>query len=103
MVYFEHVLKDKFSGIDLSYVRQNVSEGTLSNRSVSYKVDAVIEELGNGAALLERSNRADLGLYSLANEALNNRIAKIANFDEKLKNFRNRCDKLNRNSRSSKC
>ena len=102
MVYFEHMLKDKFPRIDLSYVRQNVSEGGLSTLSVSDKVDAVIDELGSGAALLESSNTADLGLYTLANEALNRHITKIASFDKKLENFRNRCDKLNSNSRLSR-
>lgn len=99
MVYFEHSLKAKFPRIDLAYVRQNVSEGGLSSLSVSDKVAAVIDELGSGAALLQDSNKADLGLYSLANDALSRHISLIPDFDKKLEGFRNRCDKLKRSSR----
>ena len=102
MVYYEHQLKDKLPKIDLAYVRQNVSEGGLSSLSVSEKAAAVTDELGSGAALLENSNRADLGLYALANESLNQHIAKIPDFDKKLENFRNRCEKLERNSRRNR-
>ena len=94
MVYFEEFLRASFPLIDLSYVRQNVSNRGRSTSTVEARIEAVLDELGPEAAELEGNNRADIELYCVANQALNEHIGKIANFDEKLENFRFRCSHL---------
>ena len=95
MVYFEDALQGYFPKIDLSYVRQNVSKGGLSPLSMEDKATAVLRELGTEAAALEESNRGDLELYALANQALDRQISSISDFSGKLAAFRLRCNKLN--------
>ena len=95
MVYFEEKLGVNFPNIDLSYVRQNASRKKfLAPQKVEKKVEAVFKELKEGAAVLEKNNRADIELYALANKALDEQVGKIANFDKKLKNFQLRCKQL---------
>lgn len=95
MVYFEEKLGANFPNIDLSYVRQNVSRKKfLAPQKVEKKVEAVLKELKEGAAVLEKNNRADIELYALANKALDEQIEKIANFDSKLSDFQRRCKQL---------
>jgi hypothetical protein len=95
MVYFEEKLGVNFPDIDLSYLRQNVSRKKfLAPQKVEKKVEAVLKELKEGAAVLEKNNRADIELYTLANKALDEQIGKISNFDSKLNDFQQRCKQL---------
>ncbi len=94
MVYFEERLRCDFPQIDLSYIRQNSSTGRGKVLSVEDKVEAIVGELGAVAAKLEENNKADLTLYKRANRALDINIGQIANFDEKLSRFKNRCRAL---------
>ena len=94
MVYFEEVLRRYFPKIDLSYVRQNVSKGGMSPLSMEDKATDILRELGTEAAAIEESNRADLELYALANQALDRQISSISGFNGKLLEFRLRCSQL---------
>jgi len=94
LVLAEEVLKEYFPTIDLSYIRQNVSEdrkGTLMEKLEKAK-NEIDEQVWK--KLLEQ-NKFDLELYEKANEELNTRLEKIENFDSKMSNFKNRCKKIN--------
>ena len=94
MVYFEHVLRERFPQIDLSYLRQNVSKGVVTGLSTEDKIAEICQELGDSADVLKECNLADLKLYSLINQALDRQLGQISNFSEKLEEFRLRCSKL---------
>jgi hypothetical protein len=93
LVVAEESLKPFFNKIDLSYMKQNVSQdrkGNLNERLAHTK-----EILGSSLyAELENHNKFDFRLYESANDELNSRIAQIPNFDTKLDNFKERCKKL---------
>ncbi len=94
MVYFEDVLRERFPQIDLSYLRQNVSKGAATGLSIEDKIAAICQELGDSANALKECNLADLKLYSLINQTLDQHVGQISNFSEKLAEFRLRCNKL---------
>jgi len=94
MVYMEEHLRKFFPEIDLACARQNVGSQADVSLSVGEKVDAIFKELGSVASELEKSNKADLALYSLANKSLDSHIARIPDFERKLEEFRIRSKKL---------
>ena len=94
MVYMEEHLRKFFPEIDLACARQNVGSQADVSLSVGEKVDAIFKELGSVASELEKSNKADLALYSLANKSLDSHIAQIPDFERKLEEFRIRSKKL---------
>jgi len=94
MVYFEESLRGSFPLLDLSYVRQNISNRDRSALTVEARVEAVLNELDTVAEDLVSNNQADIELYSVANQSLDDHIGTIANFSEKLESFRLRCSKL---------
>ena len=93
LVIAEQLLSTYFEKIDLSYIKQNVSpdrNGTLESR-LSVGKTLVGDEIWN---LLIKSNDLDLKLYNEARETVNFRKQNIDNFEAKLKNFVERCKKL---------
>ncbi len=91
MVVFEEYLKDYFPGIDLSYIRRNVTERNLE-ASVEEKVKKVLSQLDaqSQQEVIEK-NAFDTQLYTDANAQLDSKISKIENFQKKLDNFKERC------------
>jgi len=90
LVIAEESLKQNFSDIDLSYIKQNVSPNRrdkLSERLDDVK-SLVEEEVFNST---EKVNELDLDLYATANMELDNRLKKIKNLDAKLEDFQKRC------------
>jgi hypothetical protein len=92
MVVFEEQLARKNIMIDLAYIKQNVTNTTL--KSTKQICDEVISDLGTLSTTLIDNNAADITLYQLANMKLNNVIAGIPSFDNKLVDFRKRCAEL---------
>ncbi len=91
MTLVENELKSYFPDIDLSYVRQNTGEvRSGSERSLNYLAD----ELGDMFDLLVESNSLDLTLYRMAKESLSKKIEKLGSFDQKLSDYRGRCEVL---------
>jgi len=88
----EEILRPYFKNIDLSYVIQNVSkerEKVLNERLKRGKLEIgkkLFEDL-------ERANSLDLQLYSYSNRLLDERIKNINNFEKKLSDFKNKCEK----------
>lgn len=90
MVLFEECLKAYYPEIDLSYVPQNVGQdpGEKGEQRLERLRSDVGDETYN---LLLEKNQADLEVYSFVQNELDKRIAKTANFQEKLKDFQLRC------------
>jgi len=94
MVFAEEILRPYFDGIDLSYVKKNVSKerkGNLDERIMDAR-NQIGDSLMNK---FEEVNKMDLELYSKTNEVLDKRIKEISNFDEKLSQFKKRCKIIN--------
>jgi len=93
MVVAEEFLIQYFKKIDLSYLSQNVSfdrKGYLIN-----KIKKGREQIGDELMeILIKKNSNDLKIYDFSNQELNNRIKNISNFESKLFDFKNRCEKL---------
>lgn len=92
LILAEEVLKKYFKNIDLSYIKQNVSqdrESTLLARLNSLKKilgEKIIDEL-------EEGNKKDMMLYNFVIKELDERLEKVDNFEKKLIDFKNRCKK----------
>jgi len=94
LVLAEEILKEYFLTIDLSYIKQNVSE----NREGDLKT-----KLEEGKNKLEKQvwenlldeNKFDLELYEKTKEELDIRLGKIKKLDSKISNFKNRCNRKN--------
>jgi len=97
LILAEEYLRSFFKNIDFTYVKQNVSKdrkGKLSQRINEGKLkigDSLMERL-------EEHNKLDMQLYSAANDELNFRLKNIEHFNQKLSDFKQRCEKLYENS-----
>jgi len=90
LVLAEDTMKKYFTDIDLSYIPKNVSNERIG--TLDEKIDQGRTQLSESLwkELLSK-NELDLKIYFNANEELDYRISKINNFEEKLKNFKERC------------
>ena len=89
----EEILHPFFGGIDLSYIKQNVSPSKRNDLLSS--LESGKAELGESLYKeLIRSNKLDFDLYSTADQELDRRLHSIDNFDKKLSDFRQRCNRL---------
>ncbi|TKI69920.1 sulfotransferase family protein [Sulfurimonas crateris] len=90
MVVFEEYLREHFPNIDLSYVRKNVTD-TSKELSVDEKSDKLLQQIDEDLQqLVLEKNAYDLELYKLGNDLLDEKIARIENFESKLNNFKKR-------------
>ena len=93
MLLLEHRLESWFPGIDLSYVRQNVTldrEGTLEER-----VNSVYAELGPDLTVeFRENNHWDMTLYENALNIFNERLGALGRTGKLLEGFRSRCEAL---------
>ena len=97
MLLLEHHLERYFPGIDLSYVRQNVSSGR--EGSLEERVSGVYDELGAELTHTFREhNHWDMALYEDACNIFNERLGAIGKLERFLERFRARCDRLQTNS-----
>ena len=91
MVVFEEYLKDFFPNIDLSYIRKNITDTNLK-ASPEEKAEKLLSELDvETRNLVKEKNDLDIKLYAEAKIQLDDKIAKIGNFEQKLMDFKNRC------------
>jgi hypothetical protein len=95
MVLLEHLLRELWPGLDLAYVRQNVSRRGL-RRGVKSSVEAVLKRLGPLQKTLIDNNSLDLALYQLVNRRLDEQLSRIDDLDARLASFRGRCEALRR-------
>ncbi|MGE4457044.1 MAG: sulfotransferase family 2 domain-containing protein [Arcobacteraceae bacterium] len=96
MVVFEDYLREYFPNIDLSYVRKNVTD-TSKELSVDEKSDELLQQIDKDLRqLVIDKNAYDIEIYKLANDLLDEKVAKVANFEKKLRDFRERCSLLQR-------
>ena len=100
MVLFEHVLRDAFPSIDLSYVKQNAGPRlTWRNRD---KAAVLREALGDTLFdELRQRNAYDLEVVSFARETLRRRIAEVPDIERARSDFQSRC--RNRQGLWSRC
>ncbi|MFT4615106.1 MAG: GT2 family glycosyltransferase [Bacteroidia bacterium] len=93
IVLLENTLAPFFPGIDLSYVRQNVSADRQD--SLDKRVATVREGLGEElmSEVCEK-NYWDLKLYEDAQAIFAQRFSRVANADALLKDFQSRCRQL---------
>jgi hypothetical protein len=76
------------NGLNLAYVRQNVSEPIFGEENVK-------ETLGEATFdWLRRLHEFDERLWSFANAELNRRICRVPEFDQRLASFKVRCQRL---------
>ena len=91
MVVFEEYLKDSFPGIDLSYIRKNVTDTNIED-SVEEKTNKILSQLDTPTkVLVQEKNALDMKLYERANEKLDAKLDAIENFEKKLIDFKERC------------
>ena len=91
MVVFEEYLKAFFPGIDLSYIRRNVTDNRFEV-TVGEKAEKLLDQLDVSLRkIVLEKNALDFKLYREANEQLDTKIKNIPNFAEKLQNFQDRC------------
>jgi len=94
LVLGEEILKEYFPTIDMSYMKQNISEdrkGTLNEKFIRDK-NELDEDVWK--EILDQ-NKFDLELYEKAKIELSIRLEKLENLDNKMANFKNRCIKKN--------
>ncbi|MDP5054163.1 MAG: hypothetical protein NWP69_10250, partial [Congregibacter sp.] len=94
MVVFEAHLQRYFPDIDLAYVRQNVSRQEASGTAIAVRVQNTLQQLGDLAPAVLDRNCYDLALYRQANQKLDDAIARLDRFDQRLAKFRKRCKAL---------
>ena len=93
LVLGEQTLKLYFKDIDLSYIKQNVSaqrSGTLEERLEDAQSEIGISLMNKLISI----NEHDLKLYSIANEILDSRLKNVKSLDDKLMEFKSRCQSL---------
>ena len=93
MVIMEHHLGGDFPGLDLSYIRQNVSRRKLFTRRTG-KLESIMKRLGPLQRKVIDNNSLDLAIYQLVSRRLDDTIAGIEDFDERLADFQQRCERL---------
>jgi hypothetical protein len=90
LIIAEEALRQQFPGIDLSYIRRNVSNEKSSN--LSARLESRRAEIGQELwTKLENNNNHDLNLYKVANEQLDKRVSKIQDLRGKLEHLQHRC------------
>jgi len=91
MVVLEEQLQPIFGDIDLSFIKANVTDDD-TDRSTQEKVEDILASLPKKLAekAIEK-NLYDMKLYKMVNELLDIKISTIADFENKLENFRYRC------------
>jgi len=91
MVVLEEQLSPIFGNVDLSFVRANITDKDIG-KSIEEKVEAILDSLPKELAkkAIEK-NFYDLKLYKMANDLLDIKISTIADFEERLENFKYRC------------
>ncbi|MCZ6830437.1 MAG: hypothetical protein O7F73_12790, partial [Gammaproteobacteria bacterium] len=98
MVAFEHALHEYFPELDLAYIKQNVSGRGRVSRDFNGRVLSALRQLGKLQAQVLANNSFDMALYRFANQKLDEAIWEIPGFEEKLAEFRQRCQRLSENS-----
>jgi len=100
MVLFEHVLRDAFPSIDLSYVKRNEGPRLIGrNRDKTAILRGAV-----GAALfneLRQRNAYDVETVGFARETFQRRIAEVPNVEHARREFQSRCRR--RQSLWSRC
>jgi hypothetical protein len=94
MVMLEESLRSQFHGIDLSYIPQNVSRRSRKTDSYVSTVAQTLQQLGDLQKQVIDENSYDLALYQLIDSRLDAQIGRIDDFASKLRNFRQRCQRL---------
>lgn len=87
MVLFETLLGAQYPGLDLAYKPQN-----RTSASDSESLAQVFTSLGDMAPHLVSENSYDMALYRLAEVKFTQDIAAIPGFEDRLREFRNRCN-----------
>jgi hypothetical protein len=96
MVVLEESLRGYFPAIDLSYIAQNVSAKKTASSSGGDTTEKILGELGSLQKTVIDENSFDLALYQTAKFQLQSRIGSITDFPEKLRDFRQRCQRQSR-------
>lgn len=91
MLVFEAHLGTHFPGIDLSYVRQNTTRREGEGASLAERVQRTLGDLGELAEAVLAVNSYDMALYRQANQRLDDALARISDFDQRLTDFQRRC------------
>lgn len=93
LVLGEELLRNYFPELDMSYITQNISHdrnGTLNERLEKGRLEI-------GSELMDRlieSNNLDFLLYDYASKKLDELMNNINNFNNKLSDFKKRCQEL---------
>ena len=96
MVVLEEALRPYYPDIDLAYVPQNVARGKAGEPSTDRLVAATLDQLGDLQKTVIDNNSYDLALYQLATQTLEAKIRTMADFEARLSNYRDRCQRLRR-------
>jgi len=91
----EHRLRRRFPTLDLAYVSQNVSRTRTWSLPLEERIEQACSALPDATRdLLWERNREDLAFYRWAEGRLNQEIREVPKFDQRLADFRARCERL---------
>jgi len=93
MVLFETLLRPIFPALDLAYQPQNQSP-VMPITACASQPAVTLETMGDAATSVVENNAYDLALYRLAENKFHRAITAIAGFEEKLRDFKDRCTVL---------
>jgi hypothetical protein len=96
MVILEEALRPYYPDIDLACVPQNVARGKAGQSSTDALVAATLDELGELQKTVIDNNSYDLAIYQLATQSLEAKVRTMADFEARLSNYRQRCQRLRR-------
>ena len=94
MIVMENELREIFPQIDLSYIRQNITDDKI-HQGVEEKAQQVVKSLPDemGQKLLAE-NQMDAELYEMAHRLLDRKIDEMHEADPRLHEFKERCQQL---------
>jgi len=90
LVLAEDILKPFFGNIDLSYIKQNISQN-LDHKTKASFYSAKFQINEKFIDELKTLNNLDIKLHESANKELDGRIDRLENFEKKLVDFQKRC------------
>ena len=93
MLCLEHFLGTLIPGLDLAYRKQNATADWVE-AGLDSSVESVLEKLQGLKSRSLQENQYDLALYEQANRQLDQALAGIADCDQRLDSFRDRCRAL---------
>ncbi len=91
MIYFESKLKKAFPGIDLAYIRKNITDKNVES-SLKEKINEVYKRIGDKRLkkLILDKNKFDIKIFKKADRILSSRVRRVPSPKAQAKDYENR-------------